>query len=147
MSEPTGGGRRGHKPNHKLRKKRKKHNNKSCVHHWVPIALSLIYFPLSKRHRGRHASGRGDDAEGRSKDASGSTKQVGGRRARNDAMRGLCAGAEGQHTLEAEVARRPCHDIVVLTDPSGPYVAVTTMAHEEELGHGRFGDIHHHDDM
>jgi hypothetical protein len=21
------------------------------------------------------------------------------------------------------------------------------MAHEEELGHGRFGDIHHHDDM
>ena len=70
---------------------------------------------------------------------------VDGRRAGNDAMRGLCAGAEGQHTLEAEVARRSCHDIVVLTYPSGLYVAVTTMAHEEELGHGRFAGIHHHD--
>lgn len=62
-------------------------------------------------------------------------------------MRGLCAGAEGQHTPEAEVARRPCHDIVVLTHPSGLYVVVTTMVHGEELGHGHFGGIHHHDDV
>jgi hypothetical protein len=35
----------------------------------------------------------------------------------------------------------------VLTNTSVPYVAVTTMAHEEELGHGHFGGIHHHDDV
>jgi hypothetical protein len=38
---------------------------------------------------------------------------------------GLRPGAEGQRTLAAEVSRRPYHDVAVLTDPSGPYIAVS----------------------
>jgi hypothetical protein len=116
----------------------KKTHNRSCVNHWMLIALPLIYFPRSKRHRGRHRhrnsdpggpwprdlrhsyNSRGVRADRLARRAGNTRRRTalpaaraGGRAARQETTR---RGAStlvprGQRTPVADVARRPssCH--------------------------------------